>query len=59
MYQRGAGFATPLTYFYPVYFAVLLIHRDRRDDHNCGVKYGNSWKQYKRMVPYRIIPFVY
>jgi len=29
------GFATPIPYFYPIYFAVLLLHRERRDDENC------------------------
>lgn len=32
------GFNTPITYFYFVYFFVLLVHRDSRDDHNCHVK---------------------
>ena len=33
------GFDTPVTYFYVVYFAVLLIHRQRRDDEKCEKKY--------------------
>lgn len=33
------GFETPITYFYVIYFAVLLIHRQRRDDDNCEKKY--------------------
>lgn len=32
------GFDTPITYFYVVYFAVLLIHRQRRDDEACEKK---------------------
>lgn len=70
-------FDTPITYFYVTYFAVLLIHRQRRDDENCtkklvfipcitnartdnGVRrYGQDWATYKKMVPYRIIPYVY
>lgn len=32
------GFNTPMTYFYAVYFVVLLIHRQMRDDHNCEIK---------------------
>jgi hypothetical protein len=32
------GFDTPITYFYLVYFAVLLIHRQRRDDEACHKK---------------------
>jgi protein-S-isoprenylcysteine O-methyltransferase Ste14 len=33
------GFDTPFTYFYVIYFAVLLIHRQRRDDEKCQKKY--------------------
>jgi Delta14-sterol reductase len=53
------GFNTPITYFYVIYFTVLLVHRQRRDDHNCEVKYGKDWKKYKEMVKYRIVPYVY
>jgi len=53
------GFNTPITYFYVTYFLVLLIHRQRRDDEHCGKKYGEDWKKYKKMVPYRIIPYIY
>ncbi|KAG1761186.1 ERG4/ERG24 ergosterol biosynthesis protein [Suillus occidentalis] len=53
------GFDTPITYFYVIYFAVLLIHRQRRDDENCEKKYGKDWETYKKLVPYRIIPYVY
>jgi delta14-sterol reductase len=71
------GFQTPVTYFYVVYFAVLLIHRQRRDDEKCEKKcvqlysslpltaysilrrYGKDWDRYQRLVPYRIIPYIY
>ena len=71
------GFQTPVTYFYVVYFAVLLIHRQRRDDARCVVKYvqiccsspleteatlhrhGKDWDRYQKLVPYRIIPYIY
>jgi len=53
------GFETPITYFYVTYFAVLLIHRQRRDDENCEKKYGSDWEKYKKLVPYRIVPYVY
>jgi hypothetical protein len=32
------GFDTPITYFYVIYFTVLLIHRQRRDDEHCHKK---------------------
>ncbi|KAI0917000.1 hypothetical protein AcW1_007690 [Taiwanofungus camphoratus] len=53
------GFDTPITYFYVMYFAVLLIHRQMRDDENCEKKYGKDWHKYCQLVPYRIIPYVY
>ncbi|KAF5390773.1 hypothetical protein D9757_004544 [Collybiopsis confluens] len=53
------GFETPITYFYVTYFAVLLIHRQMRDDAHCQKKYGKDWDKYKKMVTYRIIPYVY
>ena len=53
------GVQHPIVYFYPLYFAVLLIHRQRRDDHKCGQKYGRDWDKYCALVPYRIIPFIY
>ncbi|KAF1816437.1 ERG4/ERG24 ergosterol biosynthesis protein [Eremomyces bilateralis CBS 781.70] len=48
-----------VTYFYLAYFAVLLVHRERRDDAKCRNKYGADWEEYCRRVPYRIIPYVY
>ncbi|KAG6037515.1 Delta(14)-sterol reductase [Claviceps citrina] len=53
------GWAVPITYFYIVYFAVLLIHRDRRDDEKCQRKYGDDWVKYKKIVRYRILPGIY
>jgi len=52
-------FDTPVTYFYVIYFAVLLIHRQRRDDEMCAKKYGKDWEEYKKLVPYRIVPYIY
>lgn len=53
------GWAIPITYFYVVYFAVLLIHRDRRDDEKCSRKYGEDWEKYKKIVRWRILPGIY
>ncbi|KAH0585293.1 hypothetical protein H2248_008534 [Termitomyces sp. 'cryptogamus'] len=53
------GFNTPITYFYVSYFAVLLIHRQLRDDEHCQKKYGKDWDTYKKLVPYRIVPYIY
>jgi protein-S-isoprenylcysteine O-methyltransferase Ste14 len=52
-------FGSALPYFYPIYFAVLLIHRERRDHRFCSKKYGADWTRYCERVPYRIIPGIY
>lgn len=53
------GFSSLLPYFYPVYFFVLLVHRQLRDEAECKRKYGASWDRYCERVKYRIIPYVY
>lgn len=53
------GWGMVVTYFYMVYFAVLLVHREWRDDAKCSRKYGADWEEYKKRVPARIIPYVY
>ncbi|KAL4237764.1 hypothetical protein ACF0H5_002476 [Mactra antiquata] len=53
------GFGYILPYFYPIYFFILLVHRERRDDALCKKKYGASWDRYCNRVKYRIIPGVY
>ncbi len=52
-------FASPLPYFYVVYFAALLVHRERRDYESCAARYGAAWDEYCRRVPHRIIPNIY
>lgn len=54
---RGWGMA--ITYFYVVYFAILLIHREMRDEEKCARKYGKNWEVYKKRVPWRILPGIY
>lgn len=53
------GWGMILTYFYMVYFAILLIHRERRDEQKCLRKYGDDWKRYTDIVRSRIIPGIY
>lgn len=54
-----AGFDSLIPYFYVVYFGALLVHRDRRDDASCKAKYGKDWDKYCKIVPSRIVPFIY
>ncbi|MDH4017099.1 MAG: ERG4/ERG24 family protein, partial [Actinomycetota bacterium] len=42
----SCGFGRILPYFYPIYFAVLLIHREWRDSKHCAEKYGRDWDRY-------------
>ncbi|KAJ5084025.1 C-14 sterol reductase [Penicillium alfredii] len=53
------GWGVGYTYLYAVYFAALLLHRERRDCEACSEKYGEDWEKYKKAVPWRIFPGVY
>lgn len=53
------GFNHILPYFYVIYFTVLLVHREARDERQCQKKYGVAWDKYCQRVPYRIVPYVY
>lgn len=54
----AGGYVIP--FFQPVYFAILLIHRQLRDEGQMLEKYGaEDWKRYCSHVPYRLIPYVY
>jgi protein-S-isoprenylcysteine O-methyltransferase Ste14 len=52
-------FGSLLPYFYPIYFSILLIHRERRDFRRCSTKYGKDWEQYCKRVRWRIVPGIY
>jgi len=52
-------FGSFVPYFYPLWFGVLLVTRERRDDRWCGRKYGADWGRYRERVPWRIVPWVY
>ncbi len=44
------GFNTPLTYFYVIYFTILLVHRQQRDDEACRQK----WVAHPLVVIYKL-----
>ncbi|CAE6492158.1 unnamed protein product [Rhizoctonia solani] len=58
-YSLPTGFDTPITYFYCIYFFVLLVHRQMRDEEACREKYGKDWETYTRIVTWKIVPYVY
>lgn len=55
----ACGFSSIVPYFYFIYFAPLLLNRERRDHALCHEKYGTDWDEYCRRVPYRIVPWIY
>ncbi|KAL6241458.1 erg24, C-14 sterol reductase [Rhinocladiella similis] len=53
------GWGMIFTYFYIVYFGVLLVHRELRDEEKCQKKYGKDYERYCKRVRWRIIPGFY
>ncbi len=54
-----AFFSHFLPYFYLVFLTILLIDRSFRHDKRCAEKYGKYWEQYRKEVPYQIIPYIF
>ena len=57
--EEAKGWGMIVTYFYLVYFAILLIHREMRDEEKCKRKYGKDWDRYTKQVRWRILPGIY
>ncbi|KAJ3308271.1 7-dehydrocholesterol reductase [Blyttiomyces sp. JEL0837] len=53
----GTGYLLP--YFYIVYMTILLVNRIQRDHERCLGKYGKYWEEYGKLVPYKLIPYIY
>lgn len=53
------GFSHVLPYFYFVYFTVLLLHRQLRDEAHCRKKYGSDWDRFCEKVKWRLVPGLY
>jgi 7-dehydrocholesterol reductase len=58
-WSLAAGFIHFIPYVYVVYLTILLTDRATRDDLRCRRKYGTSWEEYCRRVPWKILPGVY
>ena len=48
-----------LPWLYPLYYIIFLTARERDDDRRCAGKYSALWDEYRKLVPWRIIPRVY
>ncbi|MFO7935765.1 MAG: DUF1295 domain-containing protein [Bacteroidales bacterium] len=46
-------------WLYPLYYVLLLFTRQADDDRRCSAKYGALWDEYKKKVPWRIIPHIW
>lgn len=53
------GFEGFMAHMYTVYLTVVLITRNIRDEKKCFLKYGQGWEEYKKIVRYSIVPYVY
>ncbi|KAK2387937.1 Delta(14)-sterol reductase [Trifolium repens] len=58
-FSLPCGISSPVPYFYPIYLLILLIWRERRDEARCAEKYREIWLEYRKLVPWRILPYVY
>ncbi|MED6160133.1 hypothetical protein PIB30_048507 [Stylosanthes scabra] len=58
-FSLPCGISSPVPYFYPIYLLILLIWRERRDESRCAEKYKEIWAEYRKLVPWRILPYVY
>jgi 7-dehydrocholesterol reductase len=45
-----------LPWLYVPFLAALLVRRAVADDTRCAAKYGAAWREYRRRVPYQIVP---
>ncbi|XP_057549025.1 delta(14)-sterol reductase isoform X1 [Amaranthus tricolor] len=58
-FSLPCGISSPIPYFYPIYLLILLIWRERRDEARCAEKYKDIWAEYCKVVPWRIMPYIY
>lgn len=59
IWSMSSGFHYFMPFLYFVFLTILLVHRSIRDEKKCQLKYGEYWKEYKKKVPYKLVPFVF
>lgn len=42
-----------------IILSFMLVHRCLRDEERCKEKYGETWDEYCRAVPWRMVPGVF
>ena len=55
----ACGFSHLLPYFYIIFMTIVLLHRVGRDHARCSAKYGPYWDEYCRLVPWKVLPYIY
>ena len=53
------GFTHILPWTYGIFMTAILVHRCHRDEKRCKEKYGKTFQDYCKRVPYRLIPGIY
>jgi 7-dehydrocholesterol reductase len=53
------GRQSVLGYVYFLFLTILLVDRAYRDELRCIEKYGEDYQEYCRLVPYKMIPYIY
>ena len=59
LWGLSCGLGGFIPYFYFIFFTLMLMHRNRRDEDKCKSKYGPLWEEYCKAVPYKFIPGIY
>lgn len=58
-WSAPAGFEHATAYIYVLFLVGLLTDRAYRDEERCAAKYGRYYDQYKKLVPWKIVPFIF
>ena len=53
------GTTSLLVWFYAIFMTILLVHRCIRDEERGSAKYGASWDEYCKRVPWRLVPGIW